>query len=105
MLCWELNWLRTLGPLVWNFNSMEISFTVGKNEVRLVGLGQVEAKQVRTQTVNRALKKNNGKGMLLQIRLMEEKKEKGKELEEWDPWIKKYPTMFGDIRGLPLQRS
>ena len=60
-------WLRMLRPIVWNFNSMEMGFTVGKNEVQLVGLRQTEAKQVGSRTVNRALKKSNGKGMLLQI--------------------------------------
>ena len=33
-------WLRTLGPVVWNFESMEIGFTIEENEVRLIGLGQ-----------------------------------------------------------------
>lgn len=105
MLFWELNGLRTLGLIVWNFDSMEMSFTVGKNKVRLVGFGQAKAKQVGTQTINKALKKSNGKGMLLQIRLMEEKEERGKEFKEWEPWIRKYPTIFGDIQGLPPWRS
>ena len=48
-------WLRTLALIVWNFNSTEIGFTVGKNEVRLVGLGQTEDKQVGSRTVNKAL--------------------------------------------------
>ena len=40
----EAQWLRTLGPIVWNFDTVEIGFTVGKNEVQLTGLGQTEAK-------------------------------------------------------------
>ena len=43
--------------------------------------------------------------MLLQIRLMEKEKEKGKEFGEWELWVKKYPTMFGDIWDLPPKRS
>ena len=49
-----------------------------------------------------AMKKNNDKGIFLQIRLMEEGEEKS---NEWEPWIKKYPSIFGEIRGLPPKRS
>ena len=62
-------WLRTLGPIVWNFGSMKMSSTVGKSEVRLVGLGHTETKQVGSRVVNKILQKNNGKGMLFHIRL------------------------------------
>ena len=37
-------WLRTLGPILWNFESMEMGFKVGNSEVRLSRLGQSEAK-------------------------------------------------------------
>ena len=39
-------YLRTLGPIVWNFDNMEMGFTLGKKDVRLVGIGHSEAKQV-----------------------------------------------------------
>ena len=80
---------------MWNFESMEMGFTIGETEVRLIGLGQIEAKQVGSWSVSKTLKKSNGKGMLLHIRVMEE--EGDKELGEWEPWVKKFPTVFGDI--------
>ena len=66
-------WLRTLGSIVWNFDIMEMDFTMGKEEIRLVGIGQSEPRLVGTQTVNKALKNGNGKGMLLQICLVHER--------------------------------
>ena len=43
--------------------------------------------------------------MLLQVGGMEDEEEKEKENGEWKPWIKKYPTVFGDIWSLLPQRS
>ena len=82
---------------------MEMSFTVGKSEARLVGLGHVEGKEVGSRGVNKILQKNNGKGMLLQIRLWDENEKEGG--EEWEPWVRQYPTVFGEIKGLPMKRS
>ena len=48
--------------------------------------------------VNKVLKKNNGKGMLLQIRLWGKSEDKEKRVEE-------YPTVVGEIKGLPPKRS
>ena len=65
---------------------MEMSFTVGKSEARLVGLGHVEGKEVGSRGVNKILQKNNGKGMLLQIRLWDENEKEGG--EEWETWVR-----------------
>ena len=67
---------------MWNFNTMEMGFTVGKKDVQLVGIGQSEAKQVGSLTVNKTLKKSNGNGMLLQIRLVNKEDEKKEESGE-----------------------
>ena len=64
-------WLRTLGPILWNFESMEMGFKVGDKEVWLIGLGHSEVKHIGSIGVHKALKKSEGKGMLLQISLME----------------------------------
>ena len=64
--CWELSGYE-LCPIVWNFDTMEMGFTVGKEEIQLVGIGQSEPRLVGTRTVNKALKNGNGRGMLLQI--------------------------------------
>ena len=24
---------------------------------------------------------------------------------EWEPWVRKYPSVFGELRGLPPRRS
>ena len=71
-------WLRTLGPIVWNFDIMEMGFIVGKNDVCLVGIGHSGVTSVGSKGVNKALEKNKGKGMLLLIRLMGEEEEKEK---------------------------
>ena len=65
-------WLRTLGPIVWNFDTMEMGFTAGNEEIWLVGIGQSEPRLVCTWTVNKALKNGSGRGMLLKIRLVDE---------------------------------
>ena len=69
-------WLRTLGPIVSNFDTMEMGFTVGKKDIRLVGIGNSGVMPVGSKGVNKALEKNKGKGMLLQIQLMAEEEEK-----------------------------
>ena len=84
---------------------MEMDFTMGKEEIRLVGIGQSEPRLVGTQIVNKALKNGNGKGILLQIYLVNEREWTENEMEEWEHWVRKYPSMFGELRGLPLRRS
>ena len=64
-------WLKTLGPIIWNFETMEMGFSVGKKEIHLVGIGHSEVKLVSSQMVNKAVEKNKGKGMLLQITLLD----------------------------------
>ena len=56
---------------MWNFESMEMGFTIGGKGIKLEGLEHREVKQVGSRSVHRTLKKNNGKGMLLQITLLE----------------------------------
>ena len=82
-----------------------MGFTVGKEEIRLVGIGQSEPKMVGTRTVDKVLKNGNGKGMLLQIHLVHEGERTKIEKEEWEPWVRKYPSVFGELRGLHSRRS
>ena len=96
-------WLRTLGSIVWNFESMEMGFTIGNNEVRLVGLGQTTTKQVGSRTVHRALKRSNGKGMLLQIRVMEEERDKEKEFGSGSRGLRNIPLYLGIFGDLHLK--
>ena len=95
-------WLRTLGLILWNFGSMEMGFKVGENEVRLIGLGHSEVKKIGLIGVYKTLKKSEGKGMLLQIKLIEGVEENP---GEWEPWIERYPSIFGEIKGLPPKRN
>ena len=84
---------------------MEMRFSVGESEVKLVGLNHTKAKQVGLHTVDKVLKRNNGKGMLLQIRLLEGNEKGETKYKEWEPWVRRYPSGFGDIWGLPPKRS
>ena len=55
--------------------------------------------------VNKALEKNKGKGMLLQIRLLDDKNGSKIGGSKWKVWAQKYPTVFGEISDLSLQRD
>ena len=96
-------WLKTLGPITWNFETIEMGFSVGKKEIRLVGIGHLELRLVGLRMVHKTLEKNKGKGMLLQIHLVGEGQKLGG--EEWEPWVQKYPAVFGEIIGLPPKRD
>ena len=63
---------------MWNFDTMEMGFTVGKKDVRLVGIGHSTVTPVGSRGFNKTLEKNKGKGMLLQIQLTDEEEEKKK---------------------------
>ena len=39
-------WLKTLGPITWNFETMEMGFSVGKKKIRLVGIGHSNLRPV-----------------------------------------------------------
>lgn len=98
-------WLKTLGPIVWDFDTMDMGFKVGGSEVKLEGMGKAEVKQVGARSINRALKKNSGTGMLLQIRVLDAGLKGENKTGDWEPWVKRYPTVFGELRGLPPPRS
>ena len=90
---------------MWNFNTMEMGFSVGKKDVRLAGIVHLELKAVGSRVVHKTLEKNKGKGMLLQIRLVNEGEGQKVEGEEWEPWVQKYLAVFGKINGLPPRRN
>ncbi|XP_077236504.1 uncharacterized protein LOC143878006 [Tasmannia lanceolata] len=59
-------WLRTLGPIIWDFSRMQMKFKVNDKEVTLQGLSNPEDRVVDDSKFIRTSKKN-GQGVLLQL--------------------------------------
>ncbi|EXB28516.1 hypothetical protein L484_006138 [Morus notabilis] len=98
-------WLRTLGPIIWDFDRMEMTFSVNQKETRLVGMGRAPTTSIGAKAMNKALRVSSNTGMLLQIRLLTEDVMEKQDTDDWEPWARKYPTVFGDLQGLPPRRN
>lgn len=43
-----VQWLKTLDPITWDFNTLEMSFNMGKQRVALQGIKQGSVREVKT---------------------------------------------------------
>ncbi|KAH9686686.1 hypothetical protein KPL70_014455 [Citrus sinensis] len=60
-------WLCTLGPNLWDFDKMEMQFTKDRHRVILRGSTISEFKALEGDTIQKTLRQNQGRGIILQL--------------------------------------
>lgn len=60
------HWLRTLGPILWDFNQLWMKFKHNNEQFQLVGFQSTDWEVVDTSTFTKDVRKC-GKGLLLQL--------------------------------------
>lgn len=103
-----MHWLRTLGPMLWDFSTWTMNFTLAKKFVTHKGLSPKHSDWVEEGDLSQ-LTKVERRGMLLQI--IEVGPKQGPEQEESPALAKseevlhKNNMVFDDPKGLPPKRS
>ncbi|KAF5450607.1 hypothetical protein F2P56_030941, partial [Juglans regia] len=99
-----MQWLRTLGPVLWDFNKLTMTFTSGKGSVTLLGLSSSKPEFVEDVQIFQ-LTMVERKGMLLQLVHNETTPAMGSYAADIEAVLAKYDHVFAEPKGLPPRRS
>ena len=97
-------WLRTLGPIVWDFSKLLMKFQVGEKEVTLQGMSVPQNKVVNAKEINRDLRKEK-QGILLQLYSLSIKASPNTIHRQLQQLLTSYADVFAEPTGLPPPRS
>lgn len=100
-------WLRILGPILWDFSSLWMSFVWQGKKVVLQGMSTPRDKVVDGTKIFKALR-GCCRGVILQIKTIR-LGEKGAQMEEVEPNLQAlldhYSSLFQEPKGLPPIRA
>ncbi|KAH9680855.1 hypothetical protein KPL71_026714 [Citrus sinensis] len=103
-------WLCTLGPILWDFDKMEMQFTKDGRQMTLRGATTSELKAIEGDTIQKTLRKNQGRGIILQLCSISVDKEPTatSEVTQNDDFrflLTEFRDVFETPIGLPPSRS
>lgn len=58
----EIQWLRTLHPIVWDFSKLQMTFNQQGQEIVLIGLSKAATKFVDSKKLTKAMVKHKTRG-------------------------------------------
>ncbi|KAA8537022.1 hypothetical protein F0562_029500 [Nyssa sinensis] len=99
-----MDWLKTLGTVVWNFNDLIMSFTLGNDTATLRGI-QLPSRVVEEIEYMEALKGNSAKGVWVQFLKRNKLEGTGSILAAVQGILDQFQTVFEEPSGLPPPRS
>ncbi|XP_042958052.1 uncharacterized protein LOC122293563 [Carya illinoinensis] len=99
-----VQWLKTLGPIFWDFNSMSMSFSVGNSKITLNGL---KSEGIRVHNGEGNLKSSlvRQQGWFLQLRAEDQGGKPANQVKEVDELLQEFKEVFAEPVGLPPNRS
>lgn len=97
-------WLKTLGDILWNFDTMKMKFTVENQEVCLQGEVSAEVKAIGCKAMTRLLRKEK-EAMLIQIQSTSMAPSTDSSNVDIAKIIDKYADLFEAPTSLPPPRE
>lgn len=98
-----IEWLRTLGDVLWNFSKLTMKFTLNRNIVTFYGKCGSNVTTISNHRMERILKKT-AKGYLFQLQSAITTVSEESSLAV-SPLLSKFSDIFVEPNGLPPQRS
>ncbi|XP_042946134.1 uncharacterized protein LOC122279514 [Carya illinoinensis] len=99
-----LDWLKTLGTIVWNFNDLIMSFTLGNDTAILRGI-QLPSRVVEEAEYVETLKGNSAKGVWVQFLEGKNSEANGSIPVAVQGILDQFQPVFEEPSGLPPPRS
>ncbi|XP_042953537.1 uncharacterized protein LOC122290073 [Carya illinoinensis] len=99
-----VNWLGTLGPIVWDFLKLSMQFNHGGHKVELRGL---EPQLISIEESSKAMlsSMSKGRGFLLQIQIESREENVVVQNNEVNELLRQFKGMFEEPKGLPPIRD
>ncbi|KAF5469943.1 hypothetical protein F2P56_010498 [Juglans regia] len=99
-----VQWLKTLGLICWDFNSMSMSFTVGQSKITLHGL-KSDGMKLQNGEGNLKSALVRQQGWFLQLRTEDSIEKPGSQVHEVEELLQGFEHVFAEPVGLPPIRS
>lgn len=93
-------WLRMLGPIIWDFSKHQMTFQIGDKDVALQGMPTPENKLVTAEGISREMKKKK-QGVLLQLYSLSINRSAHIINSHLQQLLISYTDVFGEPKGLP----